>query len=260
MHASPHFYSFGRVNGATSPLQIIAQCPVDLGVTDPDGFTISAATFTDGVEEFLTAIPDELYYIVYDEDSQADPSPMVTAPTLKTGDYHIEVTPRPDAVPTNVYTLQVVVGGTTISLAQNATVSDIPPLGYGFHSDGQSVSQFIPVAIEVKPGSSPPTINLRSHGNVPVAILSSTTFDATHILDLSTVTVSGATILLKPNGAQMVAVGDVNGDGLPDVTVWVSTQALQLSPSSTQIVLNAKAFGGIEVKGSQSIKIVPSEQ
>ena len=64
------------------------------------------------------------------------------------------------------------------------------------------------VSIDIKPGSFPNTINLKSKGNVPVAVLSDSTFDATTV-DRSTAVFAGAFPL--PIGQ---TPEDVNGDGL----------------------------------------------
>ena len=48
-----------------------------------------------------------------------------------------------------------------------------------------TISQFIPVAIDIRPGSSDNPINSKSKGNIPVAILSSTTFNALREVDIA---------------------------------------------------------------------------
>jgi len=57
----------------------------------------------------------------------------------------------------------------------------------------------IRVAIDIKPGSDPNSINLSSAGVVPVAILSSATFDATQV-DPASVTLAGARVKLIGKG------------------------------------------------------------
>lgn len=114
----------------------------------------------------------------------------------------------------------------------------------------------ITVAIDVKPGSFPNSINLGSNGVVPVAILSSATFDA-RTTDPATVTLSGAPVKLKGNGAPMASFQDVNGDGRPDLLVHVSTTALQLSKSDTEATLNGRTFDGRYVRATDSVRIVP---
>jgi hypothetical protein len=115
----------------------------------------------------------------------------------------------------------------------------------------------VPVAIDIKPGSYPNSINLGSHGNVPVAILSSAEFDATTV-DPTTVTLANAAVKLKGKGTPMASAEDVNGDGLLDLVVHVSTDALDLTDSDEEAILRGEVFGGaLVVVGSDTIRVVP---
>ena len=94
----------------------------------------------------------------------------------------------------------------------------------------------------------PSHINLRSRGKVPVTILSTEAFDASAI-DLDTVTVAGAPIHLKPNGTFASSLQDINGDGLLDLVVHISTAELQLTDFNTEALvegftLDRKFFWG----------------
>ena len=91
---------------------------------------------------------------------------------------------------------------------------------------------------------------------MPVAILSSATFDATRV-DPTTVTLASAPVKLKGKGTPMASVEDVNRDGLPDLVVHVSTDALQLSATDTEAVLEGKTFDGTAIRGTDSIRVVP---
>jgi hypothetical protein len=124
-------------------------------------------------------------------------------------------------------------------------------------SHGSTISEFgggrlqiTEVDIDIKPGSFPNSINLRNKGNVPVAILSSLTFDATTV-DRSTVVFAGASPL--PIGQ---TPEDVNGDGLLDVVLHFSTQSLNLQLSDTEACLTGKTLGGQDFKGCDSVRIV----
>jgi hypothetical protein len=114
----------------------------------------------------------------------------------------------------------------------------------------------IPVAIDIKPGSFPNSINLGSNGTVPVAILSSSSFDAATI-DPSTVVLAGAAVNLRGRGTPMASVEDINADGFDDLVVHVSTEALQLAETDTEAVLMGKTFSGVPVVGTDSVRIVP---
>jgi hypothetical protein len=107
------------------------------------------------------------------------------------------------------------------------------------------------VTIDIKPGSFLNSINLKSKGNnVPVAILSDSTFDATTV-DRSTVVFAGAFPL--PIGQ---TPKDVNGDGLLDVVLHFNTQDLNLQPGDTEACLSGKTLDGQDIEGCDSVCIV----
>ena len=120
---------------------------------------------------------------------------------------------------------------------------------------GESIS----VAIDIKPGAFPNTINLGSNGVVPVAILSTPTFDA-RTVNPTSVSLGGAAVRLKGKGTPMASLQDVNGDGLVDLVVHVETQAFELTAGDTRAFLEGKTFGGAQVIGSDSVRIVPAVQ
>jgi hypothetical protein len=112
------------------------------------------------------------------------------------------------------------------------------------------------VTIDIKPGAYPNPINLGSNGDVPVAILSTPSFDARNV-DPTSLSLAGAFVSLKGNGTPMASVQDVNNDGLLDLVVHISTQALQLSDTDTQAVLEGQTLDGRAIKGADTIRIVP---
>jgi len=114
----------------------------------------------------------------------------------------------------------------------------------------------IAVAIDIKPGSFPNSINLGSNGVVPVAILSSATFDA-RTVDPASVALAGTAVALKGRGTLMAGFEDVNGDGLVDLVVHVTTQALQLTATDSLAVLTGRTFSGRLVRGADTVRIVP---
>jgi hypothetical protein len=114
------------------------------------------------------------------------------------------------------------------------------------------------VDIDIKPGSDPNSINLGSKGNVPVAILGSSNFDAGDV-DPSTVTLAGAAVKQKgKTGTYQASLEDTNGDGYIDLVVHIITQDLVLGASSTEAVLEGMTYGGMHITGSDSVNIVPS--
>lgn len=122
-------------------------------------------------------------------------------------------------------------------------------------SDAAVFSPVIPVAIDIKPGSFPNSINLGNEGSVPVAIFSTATFDATTV-DPLTVTLASAPVTLKGKGRPMFSKEDINGDGLLDLVVHVSTQMLQLSEGDTEAILEGQTYDGMHITGTDSVRIV----
>jgi hypothetical protein len=114
----------------------------------------------------------------------------------------------------------------------------------------------ISIAIDIRPGATPNNINLGSGGVVPVAILSSATFDATTV-DPMTVSLNGATVKLKGNGSYQTIQQDVNGDGRTDLIVHVNTSALELSAADVVATLTGLTVAGQPFHGKDLVRIVP---
>lgn len=112
------------------------------------------------------------------------------------------------------------------------------------------VETTVMVDIDIKPGGDPNSINRAASGNVPVAVLSSTTFDATTI-DPSTVMFAGAPALRIGGGPE-----DVNGDGLADVVFHFATQALELPDGTTQACLTGQTTDETNVEGCDAVRLV----
>lgn len=87
------------------------------------------------------------------------------------------------------------------------------------------------ITIDIKPGSDPNSINLRSKGVVPVALLSTEEFDATTIL--------GGDVYFAGAIAIRLNIEDVDGDGLDDVICHFRTQELNLDENGPD--------GGVEI-------------
>ena len=107
------------------------------------------------------------------------------------------------------------------------------------------------VTIDIKPGSDPNSVNPRSKGVVPVAVLGSTDFDATQI-DYSTVT-------FGPDGASPAHDGhveDVNDDGYPDMVFHFKTRDTGIICGDTKATLMGDTFDGLSVTGTDTVKTV----
>jgi prepilin-type processing-associated H-X9-DG protein len=98
--------------------------PADMIVTDPDGFSIS---------KDINQISGTTYEEV-DIDGDGDLEDKVVIPRRKVGQYLIEVTPEPNALPTDTYTLKVESNGQIMVLAEDVQIQDIPAESYEFES------------------------------------------------------------------------------------------------------------------------------
>ncbi len=116
---------------------------------------------------------------------------------------------------------------------------------------------YIEIQIDIKPGSDPNSINLGSAGVIPVAILSTQSFDATTV-DPQTITLSGASVKLAGKSAKYLAhKEDVNGDGLTDLVCQVYTAQFFIEAGSSIAVLEGTTYDGTSIHGEDIVQIVP---
>src|SRR5262249_27544474 len=117
------------------------------------------------------------------------------------------------------------------------------------------VTSVTTVVVDIKPGSSRNLITLCSHGVIPVAILTTDTFDATTV-DPSTVCFGDANNPERRDCTEVHGTGhivDVNGDGRPDLLLHYETNQTGIEPGDTQACLNGETFDGAEVEGCDAI-------
>jgi len=104
-------------------------------------------------------------------------------------------------------------------------------------------------AIDIKPGSDPNSINLKSKGVVPVAVLTTDDFDASTI-DPDTLVFAGASPVRW-------TLEDVDDDGDLDLLVHFKTQDLNLDEDSTEATLTGETDIGQTIEGTDTVNIVP---
>lgn len=109
----------------------------------------------------------------------------------------------------------------------------------------------IGVEIDIKPGSFPNSINPDSKGVIPVAILTTSDFDAS-IVDPDTV-------LFGPLGAwaEHWALEDIDSDGDEDMILHFRTQDTGITAGDTEAELTGKTLDGRDIHGSDSVRTVP---
>ena len=116
----------------------------------------------------------------------------------------------------------------------------------------------IEVEIDIKPGGTPNSINCNNpNGVIPVAILSTDTFDATTV-DHTTVTFEGAseTHVDKRTGLARRHEEDVNGDGRTDLVFHFRLRDADLGCGSTEARLEGETFDGQRIFGVDSVRMI----
>lgn len=117
------------------------------------------------------------------------------------------------------------------------------------------------MTIDVKPADAINTINLSSRGLLPVAVISTTEFDASQFMPMMA-HLQDATAPMDCSGAKAVrqAYTDVNGDGLVDLVFFFRVQDLPLSASTTDVMLMSHGmYGGeeIHIMGMDRVVVKP---
>lgn len=129
------------------------------------------------------------------------------------------------------------------------------------HAQEETCPPPTPVVIDVKPGSDTNKINLSSNGLLPVAVLSTSDFDATLFMP-EMAHLSDAAVPMGCAGAAAVrwAYTDVNGDGLIDLVFFFRIQDIDLTMSTTAVMLMAHGtYNGatIHIEGTDSVLVKP---
>jgi hypothetical protein len=107
----------------------------------------------------------------------------------------------------------------------------------------------------IKPGEDPPAINMRSKGTIPVAILSTASFDATSAVDRGSLSFgqSGDEHSLSFCNA---GGGEIDGDSLQDLVCHFETGLTGFQSGDSVGLLKGKTTGGTSIHGTASVLIV----
>lgn len=121
-----------------------------------------------------------------------------------------------------------------------------------FLADAHGKCKAATVLIDIKPRTFPNSINPRSEGVIPVAILTTDTFDAT--------TVNPATVRFGRTGTEARAAHsafeDVDGDGKIDMILHFNTQETGITCGGATASLTGQTLGGQAIRGSDSTRTV----
>jgi hypothetical protein len=112
----------------------------------------------------------------------------------------------------------------------------------------------VEIGIDIKPDGEPNSINPRSRGNIPVAILSTDTFDATTEVDQASLTFGRTG---HEDSLRTCSDEDVNDDGLVDLICHFFTQQTGFTAGDTIGRLRGITHDGEVIVGEDSVRIVP---
>ncbi len=132
-----------------------------------------------------------------------------------------------------------------------------------FGVDRYTALRSIPALIDIKPEGFPNSVNLKSEGLLPVAILGTGEFDVNDV-DIDSL-LFGDPLLIDNGGTALSPLNssleDVSGDGLLDLSLKFSVDDLvgngALGPDTIEGVLTGKLLDGTPFESLDSIRIVP---
>ena len=133
-----------------------------------------------------------------------------------------------------------------------AQVSTATFIDYQVGMDYRAPQSVVNISIDIKPGGNPNSINLKSKGVVPVAILTDEAFDATTLDPMS--------VEFGPDGAKETHgrghIEDVDGDNDLDLVLHFKVQDIGIACGDISASLRAKTFSGEAIEGADSISTV----
>ena len=123
-----------------------------------------------------------------------------------------------------------------------------------FSVQGQRYAAALPVDLDIGPGNDSNPINPSSHGNIPVAILGSDSFDVSDV--------DVMTLAFGPSGASFAHrrgphFEDVNGDDLTDLIAHFPIEETGIAFGEMQACITGDTLGGIPFEGCDAVRTVP---
>lgn len=138
---------------------------------------------------------------------------------------------------------------TTLISGQAVTgQTEIFKIGYSSEADSQ-VQVSKEILVDLKPDSIENKINIDGESVIPVAILSTSTFDATEVDPLSVKFGPGFATEVHNRGH----IKDVNEDGVQDLLLHFDTTNSQLKSGENQACLSGQTKDGLNIEGCDSV-------
>ncbi len=117
-------------------------------------------------------------------------------------------------------------------------------------------SSGVELSMDIQPGGNPNSINPKSKGKIPVAILSTQNFSAPDEVDRYSLTFGRSgdeeSLAFCNSGGE-----DVNDDGYDDLICHFYTQKAEFKAGDTEGVLKGETFDATPMEGRDSVRIVP---
>lgn len=236
------FVGFRRLTEPQVGIEFKGGSPIDLVITDPDGFTIT---------KVIHEIPGVFYYSEWDIDWDGELNDMIIGPERKIGDYLIQVVPEPEALPIDTYSLEVTANGQTIILAENVPISDIPRTPFIIRTTETEIIPIIPAFVDFDPN----TLNLKSKGQWVTSYIELPSGYDINTIDLESIRLNNQIESeLKP-----IEIGDYDNNGAPDLMVKFNRSAVQAIlevGDKVKITISGKLINEKQFEGSDIIKVI----
>lgn len=251
---------FAKTASDFTSIEVVIMAPAQVLVGDANG---NRTGFNPTASDVVQEIPGSTYFF---EPALADDTGENPAPPPNAGINVVELS-MPQA---STYTIEVIAPANerysfamygsdrnsnlsfNLFEGQPATAAAQPRYTFIYDPTPGAKTLVFQVTLDIKPGDTPNSINLKSKGVIPVAIVSTDTFDAKTLDPLS--------VRFGPNAARESHnkghIEDVNGDGKPDMVLHFRTQESGIKAGDSDACLTGKTTIGLDVQGCDLVKIV----